>query len=512
MRRLIGNLAAHPLIIAAAIWVLVLATCLQTSGLLANELETLVYAKHWLDPSYIAGDWRLDMHPGPRLPFMLVLAPLLILLPLGQVSIVGAALGYLLVALGLGALFARLGLSAVEAVAVVGLFLFAQQSVTAGEWIFLNFEGKIIAYTLVLFALAVAARGPLVLAGALLGLATTMHVIVGGWSTLFFAIAVLATSRGDAKERVLAVGAYVIGALPVMIALLTADTTSSSQLPDGVMAEWIYVRLRAPHHLDPRGFLPRRLTQKAVELGLMLSVALAFFALPRFLERSDPRLFVARFVQASFLPWTVGVAASFIPGGEKFQQFYPFRIADSLGLLLASAVVLALVVPRIPTRPLGIAARVAVAITAVVFAYKADPRESPERAPEGFESVAHFIQSHAPVARPVLITPHLDHAGYWMERPVVGLWKFVPHQGALIAEWYNRMVDLAAIIPPDRPGGRPRFAPVGAFNRLSTDEYRTLAAKYGAHYLVLRRRGDLELELPIAFENAEFMVYEIGPR
>lgn len=500
----------HPLVVTLAIFALAVALCLQTSGLLPNELETLVYAKHWLDPSFIANDWRLDMHPGPRLPFMVVIAPLVAWLPLEQASIIGAILAFLMLACGLGILFTRLGLSALEAIVVVALFFFADQSLAAAEWLFSSFEGKTIAYTLVFCALAAGAGGRLVLAGALLGLATTMHVVVGVWSALCFAVAVLTTSRGDAQQRAFAAGAFVIGALPGVLATLSAQAGSTVPLPPGVTSEYIYVFIRAPHHLDPRGFLGHGPLQEKVEVALALAAGLGFFALPRFLRRSDCRLFVARFVQACLLPAFAGVIASFLPGGEKFLQFYPFRVADTLVPLLGPAVLLALVVPCFPQRPVTVVARVAVAMAAVLLAIRADPRMSAERPPPGFEGAARFIREHAAIGQPVLVSPHLDYAGYWMERPVVALYKFVPHHGSGIAQWYHYMVELAAISPPDSVDRMPRRRPLDAFDRMATEEYLALAARHGARYVVTKPRH--EIALPIAFENGRFAVYEVGPQ
>lgn len=500
----------HPATISLSIFAVVLATCLP-AGLMANTLETLIYARHWIDPTFISDDWRMGHPLGPRLPFTLIVAPFLKVFSIEQVNTAGAVAGYLILAGGLGLLFSRLGLSAIEAVIVIAAFLFARQSIAAGEGIFSILESKTFGYSLVFAAIALASRNRIVLAAVALGLSTTMHVLVGGWAALCLAFAVLATGRGSRRAHGLAVLAFLAGALPGIAAMVPATSADLSPLPDGVTAEYIYVYLRAPHHLDPWALVHyvHRTPLKQLVLGLAVCAAVAFFFVPRVIDRSDPRLLVVRFLQASLIPVLAGGIAGFVPGGERFLRFYPFRIADTLFPLLGTAVILSLLLPLVWPGKRGLAIRVATGLTAIAALAIADPswyvRSHFERPPAGFERAANFVRENMPVGQPILVSPHNAFAGYWMERPVVASWKFVPHDQSGLAEWYRRMVDLRAIIPADSATQGPRRHAVGAFEQMATEEYVEIARKYGSSYLIARRRE--EIALPIVFDSDPFAVY-----
>jgi hypothetical protein len=505
------RLLQHPVAIALALFAVILPSCLP-AGLVENTLETLIYARHWLQPDFIANDWRLDMHPGPRLPFVLIVGPFLKLLSIEQLHVAGTAAGFLLLAAALGVLFARLGLSALEAVVVVALFLFANQSLAAGESIFSALESKTFAYALVFGALALTMRGRIVAAAVVLGLAATMNILIGGWAA--FCLALALTRRITVRQYALAAAAFAIGALPGVAATLAATPGEAAAFPAGVTAEYIYVYVRAPHHLSPRNFVSYALRAPIhyhVILALAVCAAAAFICLPRFVSRADPRLLISRFLLASLVPVIAGGVAALVPGGEAYLRYYPFRLAAGLFPLLGTAVGLALVVPYLSRSRLGTAVRAAAAIAAVgallIFDPGARARNAVERPPAGFAEAAAFVRDVAPRGEPVLVSPFIALAGYWMERPVVALWKFVPHDGPGLAEWYERMVDLRVLDPPDSTWQRVRRHYGSGFAGMSAEEYVGLSEKYSARYLVTTRRDDLGLTA--VFNGETYAVYDL---
>ena len=208
------------LILAVSLFGLLAVADLRTNGLDGNDIETFVYAKHWLDPTFIRNDWRLDQPPGPRLPFLVLAAPLVRILPIEHAAILGRPLGFALVSLAAALLLVRIGLSPLEGVAVVAAYLALGQSLAAGEWLVGNLESKVVAYACVLVALATAPTR-VVVAGATLGFATTMHLLVGGWATLLLAAAAWWTGVATARERWKAIAAWLLFASPgIAITLL----------------------------------------------------------------------------------------------------------------------------------------------------------------------------------------------------------------------------------------------------------------------------------------------------
>jgi hypothetical protein len=249
---------------------------LRTDGLDGNELETFVYARHWLDPTFIRNDWRLDQPPGPRLPFLVLAAPLVRILPIEHAAILGRPLGFALLSVAAAFFLVRIGLSPLEGVAVVAAYLALGQSLVAGEWLVGNLESKVVAYACVLLALATASTR-VVVAGAALGFATTMHLLVGGWATLLLAAVAWWIGLGTPRGRWKAIVAWLLFASPAIAITLLSIEGSAATLRDAVTPEWIYVKFRAPHHLDPGYFL----TGTIAKAGSASSSPSSWLAWPR---------------------------------------------------------------------------------------------------------------------------------------------------------------------------------------------------------------------------------------
>jgi hypothetical protein len=478
---------------------------LRTDGLDDNELETFVYAKHWLDPTFIRNDWRLDQPPGPRLPFLVLAAPLVHVLPIEHAAILGRLLGFTVLSVAVASFLVRIGLSPLEGVAVVAAHLALGQSLAAGEWLVGNLESKVVGYGCVLLALATAPTR-LVVAGAALGFATTIHLLVGGWSTLLSAVAAWWTGVATARERWKAIAAWLLFASPGIAITLLSIEGSAATLRDAVTPEWIYVKFRAPHHLDPGYFLAGTFAKARVSLAVLAALLLG--ALLRLVRPGAPLLLAGRFFQASMALFVVGVVLSFVPGGERFLQLYPFRVGDGLGLLLGLAVAPALAKEWLRTPRARLALLVAVVVTGLAAATRLHPTRHGTVPPPGFDEVARWVKTHTPPGEPVLVSPHITFAGYWLERPVVVQFKFTPHHGGRAREWYERLIDFSGGVRPEMRSFHASREVHQRFMSLPVEAYRALGAKYGARYLV--RTGRADLPIAVAYRSAEWTVYDFG--
>ena len=132
----------------------------------------------------------------------------------------------------------------------------------AGEWLIGGIEGKSLAYPFVFFALEAILRRRWNRAGIFLGIATALHVLVGGWVTLIAGVLFFAsgdwqkrrqTTDGGRQQRLYIpfVGIIVGGltALCGLIPVLTLDADVSKEIISE--AHQIYVFKRLPHHLVP---------------------------------------------------------------------------------------------------------------------------------------------------------------------------------------------------------------------------------------------------------------------
>lgn len=175
-------------------------------------------------------------------------------------SIIGRLICYTLVAWGIVLLGQKLGLSlsylllATIAVTYQG----SLQGAIAGEWFVGGLEAKAVAYGLILLAIALMLQRKYVLMTLLLGLATSFHVLVGGWAFL--------TTLGwfclRPRKRLLKLG-HKGWLLPIIYLIASAGAIPGSlqQLltspPLGnISPAFIYVFLRLPHHLNPFAWHP----------------------------------------------------------------------------------------------------------------------------------------------------------------------------------------------------------------------------------------------------------------
>jgi len=500
--------------VATALWVVATLQFGLRDSLTSNELDTLLTARRWLEPEFLAGDWFLGLDQGPRRPFQVVLAPLVWALPLHVASVVGRLAGYAALAWALARLLARLGIGPALAVVLGGLYVRWDQSIAGGEWLLGTVESKVGAYALVLFGLDAWIAGRRGTAAALFGAATTLHVLVGGQATLAMALAGLWAARGDPRPwrhwLGLAAG-WLVAASPAVVLLARA---AAQQLPtgDGPDMAWIYVVFRTPHHSDPRTWT---IGWRTWAVGLAMLAALAL-APGRLADRPAARTLGA-FGVAALLPFAAGIVAAQLPGGHRFLQLLPFRVGGAMlpliGLVLCGAlwVRFAPALPRV-WLPRALAAWVLVQAALPLPGYLQVWRDFPmggrpalpREAGLDLQKAAHWVAAHGPPQAAVLCSPALESVGWLAQRPVVASYKQVPPGRAEVVAWYHRIVDLAGGVQPTARGN-PMLAELDArFETLPLDHYRALGRRHGARTLLVRRA---DLPLPVLYANAHWRVY-----
>jgi hypothetical protein len=349
-----------------------------------NELDTFALALHRIDPSYIPGDFRLAMESGARLPFQLLLTPLLRHLPLIQVSIIGRLALYALLAGAYGRLARKIGLDVVETLIVGAIYVLIGNDICTSEFIVVGVESKALAYAGVFWGLDAIIDRRWASAGACFGLAVTIHPAVGSWSALA-AIAPLWRPPREAWRRGLPV--FLVTAAPGVVLNLPTVVDTSAQTDLGT---WAYVYFRHPHHLVPSCFLkwPDDLLRFAIAVALALRSLSIDFATAA--ERT-----IARFSRATLVIFVIGVYLSVMPNAACFLYTYPFRIGDTLFPLFA----LMLAVRHLLPRHLPSAAR-AFAIGAVlvlsVLALRRDWKQDREWAADKARPAYAWVKANTP--------------------------------------------------------------------------------------------------------------------
>ncbi|MFQ5768132.1 MAG: hypothetical protein ACE5ID_09145, partial [Acidobacteriota bacterium] len=349
-RRLLPRLDSFPVMVLG---LFVLATLKYSvrGTMTYSELDTLLYAKQFADPSFLPGEWYLNLPAGPRHPFHLLIYPLVRVFPLITVSIVGRLLGYLLVSCSLALIARRLGLGVLAACAALGAFLwFGQSIIPAHEWILKRIESKVVAYGLLFFALHALMRKRLVQAGALAGFATTFHVLVGGWGSLALMLTTWSRKLGAMRNRLVALAVWAAAASPGLAYAFSFFMEPEPASPHDY--DEIYVHFRNSYNLLPTHW---DLTPAAV-FGALLLLGCLFLA-RRWFSREDDAYLAASFALWAMLPYLAGILLSPFPFASHYLVLFPFRVGSTLvmlfGLMLGARALLE-AVPR-PNLRFGLA-------------------------------------------------------------------------------------------------------------------------------------------------------------
>ena len=147
-----------------------------------------------------------------------------------------------------------MGLSLPLLLLAVGLFLYLhpEQGIAAGEWIAKSLEAKSLSYGFLLLAIGLMLQRRYRWMALLLGLATSFHVLVGGWAFVAMWGWLFLRRRNDFAD-LRSLGAilliYLAGSVfalpPILHKLLTPNP------PATIQPSYIYVFVRLPHHLNP---------------------------------------------------------------------------------------------------------------------------------------------------------------------------------------------------------------------------------------------------------------------
>jgi hypothetical protein len=487
-----------------------------------NEVDVLPLAKQYADPSWIPGDWYLNQPPGYRLLFDLLFGRLILVLGFIDTSILGRLICYVLVALGLVLISRKLFLSLPWLLIAVGLFLYINKSqgVAAAETLVGPLEPKSIAYGLVLLAIAQMLNGRFYSLALMLGLATSLHVLVGGWA-LITVLGWLAlrwkTRFGSIKHFGLFLGIYLLASVfafkPTLEQLFSTPSNSS------VAPSYIYVFQRLPHHLDPLSWRSLWWIEPTIYL---LVLALSVWLLWR-QQQSDrqswqyiARMELAQFTFISLIPFIFGLIVAPFDRQGKLLQYYPFRLGDMM-LPLNTCLLFVCVLEqtfRGQTRRLllticMILLSVKCSIQAVTFEKQIltlgqFPNVNPE-----FKALCSWVRIHTP-ANTTVVSPPVDFVEFtWMaERPTIANFKLLPQTKASILLWYERLSDLSGLpVATLAQKNKQEFKRMLAngYDRLTTDRANDLMTKYQATYFMTN--AEHQLDFPTAYHNSHYVLY-----
>jgi len=491
-----------------------------------NESVSLLGSHTIADPLFLSGDWSTGGSPfaTTKATFNLLVAPFWWLIGDGLIiAMTGRVVASVLVLRGLFEVTRHMKVAPWLVCLGFSLWLLGdKQSLAAGEWIFGGFEPKIFSYACLLFALSFAIRGRLATAGALSGLASAFHILVGTYGMLALGAATAFDFRRHGHKRVVR---FALSALPFSIValVLSAKYLQGGETSDArEQIDWIMVHFRNPHHLDPRYFLGIW----EIAYGVLM-VAVVAYCLWRHAPRDAARV-VLPFLMVLCGIFVGGVLASAV-GWDLPLRFYPFRVADTLlplffwltVALWFGHVLTDLRVPEKRRKPGGWI--VLAGLSLLIFLEVPDVSKRlvrnvtktgsswsqvwrGERTTK--QEVLDWVRLNTPRSVNFLVPVCLDEFWLEAERPALVLHKLAPSNHRAI-EWFERL---------KAANGGHEIQAVGFgicreidsnYRKLSEEALSEVAGRYSlTHYLVDRRRPELDDRM--VFSNEEWWVYEIG--
>ena len=503
--------------------VLIFAVFLVHGGLqppAVNETNYLAKAKHYWNPQWCQGDLFLNS-ADPHVVFYWSCGWWTQWLTLSTVAILGRVLTYLALAWSWRRLSVAVAPAAWWSILSAALMVvFTSRLHMAGEWIVGGFEAKGFAYALVFLALEGLVRGRWLRVWPLLGLATALHVLVGGWSVVAAGIVWL-SSRSDLDRlrlRPMLPSLFFAALIAAVGILPTLQLDSGAARSIILRAAEIQVYYRLNHHLNPGAFfiqdgIPTLFAWRFVALTF---VCLGLWRLP---PHSDGQRRCRQFVVASLLIAAVGlviyeVGVEMLPARLEtawLLRFYWFRLADAMVPVGAAlAIVGYLMQLRVRNQALATAAlALTMCVGGLPLVWETYERTTVD-IPWGDRRLAPTASRYADwldicekaaQTRPgsLFLPPSGSQTFKWYaQRPEVATWKEMPQDAASIVQWWSRLVDIH--------GSPGQWQPP---THLTAEQLRALGRTYGAAYLL--GPNDARIDLFCVYRNNSFAIYELGP-
>ncbi|HEY4311485.1 MAG TPA: DUF6798 domain-containing protein [Pirellulales bacterium] len=474
-----------------------------------NEPHYLSKARHYWQPDWIADDFFLSSADS-HWTFYLTCGWLSRFMSMPTMAWTGRVLTWALLAIAWRRLSWSLLPTFGAAVVSAALFVATNENFhMAGEWVVGGFEAKGFAYALVFAALAELVRGRWNLTWVLLGAASALHVLVGGWVAVAVAFCWL-TIGADRPRLTSMLPGLVAGGLLALPGLVPGLLLNVGADPNAVTrANLIYVYERLPHHLSFFGI-------KSALRERFALVVLCWVVLSIILPADAGRRRLGRVINASLLIALVGMGLSFAgtyhpDAVAGLLRFYWFRTADALvplGVALWIVAIASRFLPHIGGR---VASSVLLlAASAWLLQPQIAARLSPPipRADKPGKVANHFdwrdacqwVAAHTP-ADARFLTPRTAQTFRWYAaRSEVATWKDLPQDAQSIVAWRERLDEVYGTGDPEDPWYE-------SLAETPTDRVRSVAKKYGAGYILTESQPPLDF--PCLYHNETYSVYEL---
>ncbi|MBM4003093.1 MAG: hypothetical protein FJ295_07350 [Planctomycetes bacterium] len=516
---------------------MILMLCLAAGGSPApdaNEAHYLSKARHYWNPGWCAGDPFLESADA-HVVFYWTFGWVASLLPFPVAAWLGRLITWTMLALAWQRLSRAICPLPWHAVLSAGLLIAGVQLCHfGGEWLIGGVEAKGFAFAAVFLALERMLRNRWNTAALLLGIATSLHVLVGGWSLVAAAGAWWGCGSFRPKLSRLAPGlaAGCALALPGLIPALLLTWGTPGEIVD--KANLIYVYQRLAHHLvfhrivhdHATPFLPLFRHLILLAIWAMLSWRTPCVLSQGQLGQRPVRGFVGSAVAIAIAGALLDQLLLPMPSlSAAILRYYWFRLSDValpaglaltvVGLLrayrdapttlsrstfsVALLCVLANLAANVVSR--GWEANVGsgrAALGGAEFALKEHPQLYRQ-----WRDCCAWIREHTP-ADARCLTPRWQQTFKWFaERSEVVTWKDIPQDARSVVAWWERLEEAC-----------PPVVSAGGIAALSDEQILELARRYEFQFIVVdkwlgQREFGFRRVYPLDKGHSEYEVYEL---
>ena len=366
-------------------------------------------------------------------------------------------------------------------------------------------------------------------AGALLGLAAWFHLLAGAQTALVLVLIGLGQAvahadlsgqrfRAEALDLVRFSGAFVLVGLPILVPVALDQLAPAS--PTTVPPFYVHAQFRNPHH---HLFFSFELGHHVRFWPLVLGGLVGGGWLARRGELRHGRALVAGGIVIAVLCAVAVVFVEVVPVTVVAKlQFFKLTVLVTLFCSLLLAAAAARLLPaglrRLGERVLGARWAGLAATTVLVVVVGAMGGRGTGRPGAMLEPVRHLASplgeaerwARAETPRDALfaIPPSVSSFRSFARRAVVADFTGFVFTDAAMQEWFERLMDVAPIPPPETGRG---VKPVldAAYHRQPAEAWRQLRSGYGIDY-VLVERAEAALPFEVAFENDHWRVYRLA--
>jgi hypothetical protein len=463
-----------------------------------NEAHYLAKAKHYWNPEWCTDDFFLNSADAHAV-FYWTLGWLTMLLPLDGVAWIGRWLNWLFLAWAWRRLSHALIPRPLAAVFSAALFACLQDwGHMAGEWVIGGVEAKGFSYGFVFLGLEALVRARWRAVWPLLGAASSLHVLVGGWSVIAAMFAwCCCRPRPPLRTMLPWLMLGLVLALPGLLPALALTRGADAQTVTS--ANIIYVFHRLSHHL----VFHRLPTDYVLRHAILLT---AWVLLWRFVPQNARSGRLHAFVAGAVLIAAGGIAIDVALRNRPdlaagVLRYYWYRLSDVLVPLGATFAGIGAVRRLADRKPIEARLWVGVALIVLVgFVGNVAWQRWTDRRPEAIAQSrsGRFASSHSAAALyrawrdtcqwidrhtprdAVFLTPRAQQTFKWYAgRSEVAVWKDIPQDAAAIVAWRQRIADCYP----------PMYGQIES--AASRDErLGRLARKYNFDYIVVDRTVD----------------------